>query len=277
MSDPEPRPAAGADPVGSRAPFDPAVRSALLSTAWRDRWEDATGGLGATPALALLVAGLVLGGWLLWRSEARDEHDPLGAIPHITGSTAPPEPSPGAGGAAGSSSATVLAAPTAPDTADDAGPIVVHVAGAVARPGVHRLASGARLADLVEAAGGPQPEADLDRVNLAAPVVDGGWVYVPRRGEVVPAAPPVVAASSPPGSGPVGGGAGATGTSGGPVSLSSATPEQLDALPGVGPATAAAIVDHREAVGGFRSVDELLEVRGIGEAKLEALRPLVVP
>jgi competence protein ComEA len=133
--------------------------------------------------------------------------------------------------------------------------VVAHAAGAVAAPGVYRLAGGARVGDLVSAAGGPLPGADLDQVNLAAPVTDGERVYVPVEGEVV--TPPSGTADP------------------GPVDLNAATAEQLDALPGVGPSTAAAILDERERRGGFRSVDELLDVRGIGPAKLEQLRELV--
>lgn len=150
-------------------------------------------------------------------------------------------------------------------------PSFVHAAGAVSRPGVYRVRAGGRVADLLDAAGGPAPDADLDRVNLAAKVTDGERVYVPRRGE----SPPAVAA---PAGGDAGGGSGgAAGESGstGPVDLNTATLEQLDALPGVGPATAQAILDHRRAHGRFRKVDELLEVRGIGEAKLAALRSKV--
>jgi competence protein ComEA len=133
-----------------------------------------------------------------------------------------------------------------------------HAAGAVARPGVYKLPPGARVTDLLDAAGGPVSDADLDQLNLAAPVGDGERVYVPHRGE---AAPPVAdAAAGPPA---------------GPVDLNRATAEQLDALPGVGPATAKAIIDYRTQHGRFRSVDELLEVRGIGDAKLADLRDQV--
>ena len=137
--------------------------------------------------------------------------------------------------------------------------LVVHAAGAVRVPGVYRLPDGARVADLLEAAGGPAPDADLDRLNLAAPLADGAQVYVPRQGEPVPA----------------GGGGVATSQPAGPLHLNTATVEQLDALPGVGPATAQAIVTERDRRGGFRSVDDLLDVRGIGPAKLEQLRGLV--
>jgi len=149
------------------------------------------------------------------------------------------------------------AAPATTETTT--GVLVVDVAGAVVRPGLLRLQAGARVADLVAAAGGPTPDADLDQVNLAARAADGDRVYIPRRGETPP---PAVSGSGP---------AARTG----PVDLNSATVEQLDALPGVGPATAQAILEWRRQHGRFRSVQDLLEVRGIGPAKFATLRPLV--
>ena len=146
--------------------------------------------------------------------------------------------------------------------------VVVHAAGAVRSPGVYRVAAGARVAEVVEAAGGPLDDSELDRLNLAAPVADGQQVYVPRRGE---AAPPGAA----PGSGAVPGPRGPSSGAGGRVDLNTATAEQLDTLPGVGPATAQAILDERERRGRFATVEELLDVRGIGDAKLDALRDLV--
>ncbi len=130
------------------------------------------------------------------------------------------------------------------------------------------------MADLVTAAGGLLAEADVDRLNLAARVVDGTRVYVPRRGEPGPPPEAAVGGSDP----AVGGGAAAApaGAPAGPVDLNTATAAQLDTLPGVGPATAAAILTYRARNGRFRSVTELLEVPGIGPAKLEAIRPLVV-
>jgi competence protein ComEA len=138
--------------------------------------------------------------------------------------------------------------------------VYVDVVGAVRRPGLYRVRTGARVADAVERAGGPTRKADLELINLAALVADGEQVAVPRRGAAVASA---------------GASSGAAPT--GPVHLNSATLEQLDALPGVGPVTAQKIVDYRTQHGGFGSVDELDAVAGIGPARLADLRPLVAP
>lgn len=142
--------------------------------------------------------------------------------------------------------------------------LVVHVVGEVRRPGLYRLRDGARIADAVQRAGGALPDADLAAVNLAAPLVDGIQVLVPAE------------ASSPAGlsGGPAGG---ETETARGPVSLSSATVEELDQLPGVGPVTAQKIVEYRAEHGPFASVDDLDAVPGIGPTRIEQLRELVTP
>jgi competence protein ComEA len=150
------------------------------------------------------------------------------------------------------------AAAPAKATAKD---VYVDVVGAVRRPGLYRVTDGARVADAVARAGGPTAKAQLELVNLAARVADGEQVVVPRRGSAG------VAASA--------GGAGDAPS--GPVHLNSATIEQLDGLPGVGPVTAQKIVAYREAHGGFDSVDELDAVPGIGPARLADLRELVAP
>lgn len=147
--------------------------------------------------------------------------------------------------------------------------VTVHVAGAVNKPGVVSLPSGSRAVDAVSAAGGLAPGADPDRLNLAAPLLDGTRVVVPLLGQ--PAVPEVAPPATTSGTSRVGGG----GAPPSPLDLNTATAEQLDGLPGVGPATAAAIVSQRDRHGPFRSVDGLLDVRGIGDAKLEALRDLV--
>jgi competence protein ComEA len=141
--------------------------------------------------------------------------------------------------------------------------LVVHVAGAVLRPGLYRLPDGSRIDDAIAEAGGAKPRAALELVNLAAPVADGQQVLVPLRagaeaGAVTPDAP-------------------ATGAlvPGSKVHLNSATLEQLDELPGVGPVTAQQILDYRSANGAFRTVEELDAVPGIGPARLAQLRPLV--
>jgi competence protein ComEA len=143
-----------------------------------------------------------------------------------------------------------------------AAPLFVNVVGAVRRPGLYRLTEGARVADAVTRAGGPTPKAQIELVNLAARIADGEQIVVPRRGLGAPV-----------------GAAGATGRAAptGPVHLNSATLEQLDALPGVGPVTAQKIVDYRQKHGSFRSVDELDAISGIGPARLGTLRDLVAP
>jgi competence protein ComEA len=143
--------------------------------------------------------------------------------------------------------------------------LVVHVAGAVAAPGLLRLPAGARVADALESAGGPLPEAWLDAVNLARPLSDGEQLVVPVRGEVTGAegAPPPVPAAP--------GGILPDGT----VDLNRATPAELETLPGVGPVTAGRIVEHREANGPFTAVGQLRDVHGIGEKTFQALAELV--
>lgn len=138
---------------------------------------------------------------------------------------------------------------------------IVHVAGAVRRPGVYRLSPGSRVHDALERAGGPRRRADLSAVNLAAPVEDGRQVLVPERGR---AATPPTGAATAAGSAPDR-----------PLNLNTATLEELDRLDGVGPATAQKILDHREQRGGFGSVEELGEIPGIGEKRLASLREAV--
>jgi competence protein ComEA len=138
--------------------------------------------------------------------------------------------------------------------------VFVDVVGAVRRPGLYRLETGARVADALAHAGGATGKAQLELVNLAALVADGEQVVVPRRGA---------------GAGVAGSGGG--GPPAGPVHLNSATVDQLDELPGVGPVTAQKIVDYRTQHGGFGSVDELDAVPGIGPSRLADLRPLVTP
>ena len=135
--------------------------------------------------------------------------------------------------------------------------LFVNVVGAVRRPGLYRLKGGSRVADAVTRAGGPTPKARIELLNLAARIADGEQIVVPRRGLAAGAVGAPVAA--------------------GPVHLNSATLEQLDSLPGVGPVTAQKILDYRQQHGAFGSVDELDAISGIGPARLEQLRGLVAP
>jgi competence protein ComEA len=143
--------------------------------------------------------------------------------------------------------------------------VVVHVAGAVRQPGVYELKEGQRIADAIARAGGATAKADTAAVNLAAPLADGMQVLIPSR--VAGAAGTAAAGSA----------AGGSAAAGARVSLSSATVEQLDELPGIGPVTAQKIVDYRAKSGGFRSVDDLDAIPGIGPARVEQLRDLVTP
>lgn len=169
------------------------------------------------------------------------------------------------GGSSAGSGTGIQVAATPPSAA------TVDVAGAVRRPGVYRLTGTPRVRDALRRAGGASTAGDTTAVNLAAKLVDGQQIVVPRRATsacVPAAAAPASAASS---------GAASAAPASGPVSLGAATIEQLDGLPGVGPATAQKIIDWRSQHGGFASVDDLGQVPGIGPKKLEALRAQVQP
>jgi competence protein ComEA len=211
---------------------------------WRDRLVAALPlerSIGQWAAAAVAVSVVALAAWWFLRT-------PPAAAPELV--------LPMAGEAS--------ASPTTSTTTSTAPEVVVHAAGAVASPGLYRLGAGARLHDLLAAAGGAAPDADLDAVNLAAPLADGQRYYVPRLGEQPPTAAVL------PGGGVTGDGAAPA-----PVDLNTATLDELDALPGIGPTTAQAILDHRGREGPFTSVEQLLDVRGIGDAKFEQLRGLV--
>jgi competence protein ComEA len=204
---------------------------------WRDRLIDLTEGhrLWRVGLGVLALCGAVVAAWVLLA--------PSRAGPPIEASLPLFEPAAG------------VASPVPVDTT-----IVVHVAGAVLRPGLVELQLGSRIADAVAGAGGAVTGADLDRINLAQPLADADRIYVPLIDEVVALEL---------------GGSDLGVEAGGPLDLNRATAVELDELPGVGPATAAAIIGYREDNGDFTSISELESVAGIGPAKLEQLRELV--
>lgn len=159
-------------------------------------------------------------------------------------------------------SSTVAVVPASSSDAAAMPVLVVHVAGAVRAPGVYELSVDARVVDAVAAAGGLAVDAAGDAVNLAARLADGQRVYIPRVGEEVPPEQST-------------GGNGDVDAPSALLDLNSATAAELEALPGIGPTTAAAIVAHRDLHGPFATVDDLADVSGIGPSKLEAIRPLV--
>lgn len=237
------------DPTSVGDPEPAPLRRPGPPRTWRERLDDLADATGTTP-LRILVGGsaaVLVAAAALWLT--RPPAAPVEASLPFASTTVAAE--------VASSAPTSAAVPSV---------LVVHVAGAVVVPGVHELEVGARVVDAVAAAGGLRPDADGARLNLAAPVADGERVYVPVAGEEPPPVVGPAGASSPAG--------GASGDSG-PVDLNTADEAALDALPGIGPSTAAAIIEHRSKIGRFGSVDELLDVRGIGEAKLEQLRSLV--
>lgn len=156
--------------------------------------------------------------------------------------------------------APITATTFAPTAGTGAETIVVHVSGWVASPGLVAIPSGGRIGDALAAAGGVRPGASLDNINLAQVLGDGQQVLVPGPGDSTAAGNEVLASEAP---------------AEGPIHLNSATASQLEGLPGVGPVLAERIVAHREDTGPFQQVEDLLEVSGIGEAKLASIRDLV--
>jgi competence protein ComEA len=208
-------------------------------------WIDWFGPSRLIATAAALVAVVVGGVWLLRDSPPRLED----SLPYARATTQPATASTDVPGRGAPSSSLPIT-------------IVVYVTGAVVAPGVYTLPGGTRVEAAVAIAGGSTTDADLGVLNLAAPLHDGQRVFVPRAGQAVPAELPP--ATSP-----------GVDTPSGPVNINTADTNELDALPGVGPATAAAIIARRQEKGPFQSVDDLADVRGIGPAKLAALRDLV--
>ncbi|MBT2531420.1 ComEA family DNA-binding protein [Arthrobacter sp. ISL-48] len=219
--------------------------------------------LGRRVAVLIGIVAVAAGAWFWWQvSAGRPEVVPLS---DVTSSGAPSA----AGEPAGPEPADPGQSEGSPGVA--AG-IVVHVAGAVARPGVVQLPSGSRVHEAVAAAGGSTPTADLNRLNLAAVVLDGQKVYVPLPGEFLP---PDSSGASSGASGSGEGLGGSAAAAGGKTNLNTASMEELDALPKVGPVLAQRIVDWRKEHGPFKTVEELDAVDGVGPKMLETLLPLL--
>ncbi|MFE0641310.1 helix-hairpin-helix domain-containing protein [Streptomyces sp. NPDC058877] len=251
-------------PPGARERFAAALRDRTPT------WVQTRCGLEprtlAALTIVLLLAVLLAGGYF-WSGRPQQVRVPetVRAAPAVAASgwRAGASPAPGRG-------AVPVPDPGAPDVEADAAPgsapgarVVVDIGGKVRRPGVLSLPAGSRVADALRAAGGTQPGVDLTGVNRARVLLDGEQILVG-----LPGAP-----TGAPGAGGAIGGGGL----GVPLSLNAATVQQLDSLPGVGPVLAQHIVDHRTEHGGFRSVEELREVSGIGERRFADLEPLVRP
>lgn len=230
-------------------------------------------GVGRLIAASVATVVVCVGGWWLLRNPA----PPTEASLPRAANEAATESGVSASTAANSAGTPDDAPPADGGSIEDAAAVgdegrstsvVVHVAGAVVQPGVYELREGARARDALVAAGGPTDNADWNALNLAAPVADGSRLYVPAIGEELSG--PFVS-----GGVPLGSPAEQAGSSGGPVDVNRASAEELDALPGVGPSTAAAIITERERNGPFLNVDDLERVPGIGPAKLDAIRDLV--
>jgi competence protein ComEA len=228
--------------------------------------------------LAVAVAGAITGVWVVSQRPHALAVAPSRST--IAGTTIPSsDPSggssargapPAAGSASPSASAPSAASPPVSGSGTATAMVVVDVAGKVHHPGVYRLPDGARVDDALRAAGGPLAGVSLDSLNLAAKLVDGEQVPVGVR----PAAGGAGAGAAPPGAGGIPG-SGASSSAASPVDVNTATLEQLETLPGVGPVLAQHILDWRDAHGSFTSVDQLQDVSGIGPAKFADLKGLV--
>ncbi|MEV8015679.1 ComEA family DNA-binding protein [Streptomyces sp. NPDC086554] len=270
------------EPVGRPAPepavqpdAEPPVRG-RVGLALRERlplWLQLRCGIERRSLIALaavLVLAAVFAAQHFWAGRTLPVRAPEVVRAASDGESEPsPSPSPGVPPPEGGSQAT--AGPTAGSggaaggEGGAGGGIVVDVSGKVRSPGILRLPAGSRVADALKAAGGVRPGADTDGLNRARPLMDGEQVVVGAP-VTAPAVPGAGAAAGPTGASPAA-----------PVGLNTATAEQLDGLPGVGPVLAQHIIDYRTEHGGFRSVDELREVNGIGDRRFADLQNLVRP
>ncbi len=216
--------------------FDRPMPEIVIEEGWRDKLAALAGLRRDSWPLLALIGGFVVIALVL------------------TGRDAPAQIAPPAEVAVADAAAERVPAAT------PAASILVHVAGAVRRPGLYEFPAGTRVADAIESAGGPTARADLDLLNLAEPLVDGTKVEVLERGETT-----TIAAATPSG--------GATASpAAGTISLNMADQALLETIPGVGPVTAAAILQHRQEIGRFESLEQLLDVDGIGPATFDGIR-----
>jgi competence protein ComEA len=206
------------------------VDEIIIDTGWRSRIHSLTARRRDSWMVMAIVGATVCIGLLVWGRPSAARIAPPAESPASASPGSPPAP-------AGST-------------------VFVHVAGAVRRPGLYEFPVGARVADAIETAGGPLRAGDVDAINLAALLIDGSKVEVPRFGEAIPTTPDGTSASSS-----------------AAVSLNSADQTALESVPGIGPVTALAIIAEREQLGGFQSIEQLLEVDGIGPSTLESIRP----
>jgi competence protein ComEA len=244
----------GVDAVESRG-VGPAVR-------WR---------LGFRLAVLLGILAVAAGAWFWWQAASgQPEIFPLSGVSPETTAAAGEDGASGADNGGGSRAGPASGTPSGTQESTSSGTVVVHIAGAVLRPGVVQLPAGSRVHDAISAAGGGSPGADPDRLNLAAVVEDGQKIHVPRQGEPVPdnaveSGAPEAGASQD----------GSAESPGSKVNLNTAGVEELDGLPKVGPVLAQRIMDWRKEHGPFKAVEELDAIDGVGPKMLEALLPLV--
>ncbi|MFE4673291.1 helix-hairpin-helix domain-containing protein [Streptomyces sp. NPDC056721] len=281
----------GAAPREFREEWDgPAGEAETDTASWRERaglavrerlplWMQTRCGLERRSVIALVVVLVAAAGFAVhhfWTGRAQ----PV-SVPEVVRSAAPEEAAgssaagqePGTGPSVPAPAGESAAGGTNGAAGASGAGIVVDVSGKVRSPGIHRLPAGSRVADALRAAGGIRPGVDPTGINRARLLADGEQVVVG-----VPAAPGGIGSGGSAGSaGSAGTGAGTGAAAAGPIGLNTATAEQLDTLPGVGPVLAQHIIDYRAEHGGFRSVDELREVNGIGDRRFSDLQNLVRP